>query len=53
MGGLNDREMLRESGIGVAMGNASLLVQQEADLVTKDHNHDGIWHALKELHLID
>ncbi|MBP7952604.1 MAG: HAD family hydrolase [Enterococcus sp.] len=51
--GLNDREMLRESGIGVAMGNASLLVQQEADLVTKDHNHDGIWHALKELHLID
>lgn len=50
--GLNDREMLRESGIGVAMGNASAIVQQEADLVTKDHNSDGIWHALKELKLI-
>ncbi|MHC5268446.1 HAD family hydrolase [Enterococcus sp. LJL98] len=50
--GLNDREMLRESGIGVAMGNASMLVQQEADLVTKDNDNDGIWYALKELNLI-
>lgn len=50
--GLNDREMLRESGIGVAMGNASTIVQQEADIVTKDNDSDGIWHALKELKLI-
>lgn len=50
--GLNDREMLREVGVGVAMGNASEIVQQDADLVTKDNDSDGIWHALKELNLI-
>lgn len=50
--GLNDREMLRESGIGVAMGNASAIVQEDADLITKDNDSDGIWHALKELKLI-
>lgn len=50
--GLNDREMLREAGIGVAMGNALDIVKQEADIVTKDNNNDGIWHALQELKLI-
>lgn len=50
--GLNDREMLREVGMGVAMGNALDIVKQDADIVTKDNNSDGIWHALQELKLI-
>lgn len=50
--GLNDREMLREVGVGVAMGNASEIVKKEADIITKDNNSDGIWHALQDLKLI-
>ncbi|KAF1300908.1 MULTISPECIES: Cof-type HAD-IIB family hydrolase [Enterococcus] len=50
--GLNDREMLRESGLGIAMGNATAEVQAEADFVTASNEQDGIWKALKELHLL-
>ncbi|WP_270346050.1 HAD family hydrolase [Enterococcus thailandicus] len=50
--GLNDREMLRESGIGVAMGNASAEVQATANLVTDTNDQDGIWKALKKLAVI-
>ena len=47
--GQNDREMLRMSGIGVAMGNAVPEVQAEAKMVTDTNDQDGIWKALKEL----
>ncbi|BAO05715.1 MULTISPECIES: HAD family hydrolase [Enterococcus] len=50
--GQNDREMLRMSGIGVAMGNAVPEVQAEAKMVTDTNDQDGIWKALKELALI-
>lgn len=50
--GQNDREMLRMSGIGVAMGNAAPEVQAEAKLVTDTNDQDGIWKALKELAFI-
>ena len=50
--GLNDIEMLKEVGYGVAMGNASQLVKQEADFITKGVDDDGILHGLKELELI-
>lgn len=50
--GLNDEEMIREAGIGVAMGNAKEIVKQQADIVTKDNDHDGIWAALKDLKLV-
>lgn len=50
--GLNDIEMLKAVGYGVAMGNAGQLVKQEADFVTKDVDNDGILHGLKELELI-
>ncbi|MFJ7747267.1 Cof-type HAD-IIB family hydrolase [Peribacillus sp. NPDC097295] len=50
--GLNDIEMLKAVGYGVAMGNAGQLVKQEADYVTKDVDKDGILHGLKELELI-
>ena len=47
--GMNDREMLAASGIGVAMGNATDEVRQYADMITADNNNDGIWKALVEL----
>ncbi|MFV0560677.1 MAG: HAD family hydrolase [Enterococcus sp.] len=50
--GENDREMLRLSGMGVAMGNATLDVQKEAAMVTDTNDKDGIWKALKELEII-
>lgn len=50
--GQNDREMLRESGLGIAMGNAAPEVQAEANYVTDSNVKDGIWNALKKLDLI-
>ena len=50
--GDNDREMLREAGIGVAMGNAAAHVKQEAKMVTDTNDRDGIWKALKELSIL-
>lgn len=38
----NDKDMLEFAGLGVAMGNAKDSIKQIADVVTGDHNHDGI-----------
>ncbi|WP_066066317.1 Cof-type HAD-IIB family hydrolase [Neobacillus soli] len=50
--GLNDLEMLREVGTGVAMGNAVPEAKALADFITSDVSEDGIWNGLKELNLI-
>lgn len=47
--GLNDLEMIRHAGIGVAMGNAKDEVKAVADMVTSKNTEDGIYLALKEL----
>lgn len=49
---MNDAEMLRTAGIGVAMGNAPEQVQSLADLVCDRCECDGIAKALKKLNLI-
>lgn len=49
---LNDLEMLKYVGTGVAMGNGLPEVKNAADLVTADVTKDGIEKALKELALI-
>lgn len=46
---LNDREMLKSAGIGIAMGNAAPEIQAQADLTTRDCDHDGIAHGLKSI----
>lgn len=46
---LNDYDMLENAGIGVAMGNANDTIKNVADVVTEDHNHDGIVIALEKL----
>lgn len=50
--GLNDLEMLKEVGTGVAMGNAVPEAKEQADYITSDVSEDGIWNGLKELELI-
>ena len=45
----NDIPMIREAGMGVAMGNAAEAVKQAADMVTLSNNEDGIAAALEKL----
>lgn len=50
--GLNDIEMLKAAGTGVAMGNAAPELKEHADLVIRDVDDEGIWYGLKQLNLI-
>ena len=45
----NDIPMLREAGMGVAMGNAAEAVMAAANMVTLSNNDDGIAVALEKL----
>ncbi|WP_267920325.1 Cof-type HAD-IIB family hydrolase [Macrococcoides caseolyticum] len=38
----NDKDMLEFAGLGVAMGNANETIKAIADIITDDHNRDGI-----------
>ncbi|API93744.1 phosphatase [Virgibacillus pantothenticus] len=50
--GLNDMEMLKEIGTGVAMGNAIADLKQVADYITDDVDKDGLAKGLKHFALI-
>jgi len=50
--GLNDLEMLKAVGTGVAMGNSVAEAKEIADHITTDVSEDGIWNGLKKLNLI-
>lgn len=45
----NDRELIAECGIGVAMGNASDEIKQIADIITDTHQEDGIAKILEPI----
>ena len=45
---LNDVEMVRGAGFGVAMGNAVEPVREAADWVTADRDHDGVAEAIEQ-----
>ncbi len=47
--GLNDVEMLRGAGVGVAVGNAPHSVRASADLVTSGHAGSGVAEAVSVL----
>ncbi|MDO5026831.1 MAG: HAD family hydrolase [Tissierellia bacterium] len=49
---LNDLEMLKEAGIGIAMGNASDQVKAYSDLVAPHILEDGIYRILEDLDII-
>lgn len=50
--GGNDVEMLKHTGIGVAMENATDETKRAADYVTDHVDEDGIWNALKMYNVI-
>lgn len=50
--GGNDITMLKHTGIGVAMGNASPDVKAVADYITDHTDDDGVWNALQHFGLI-
>jgi len=47
--GLNDLEMLREVGLGIAMGNAPEAVKSVAGWVTSTNNEAGVAQAVRRL----
>lgn len=51
--GLNDIEMLKTVGTGVAMGNAHEAVKLHADIVTERVENNGIAVGLKKVGLLD
>lgn len=51
--GPNDFDMIESADIGVVMGNGRDELKEKADFVTKRIDEDGIYYAMKELHLID
>ncbi len=46
---LNDLAMIREAGIGVAMGNAQEVVREEADWVTENNTNHGVAKAIDQV----
>jgi len=47
--GMNDKEMLTEAGLGIAMGNSWEAVKDCADDNTLSNNEDGVYHYLKNI----
>lgn len=48
----NDYEMIRDCGVGIAMGNASDDAKEVANFITTDILEDGIYNAFKQYNLI-
>lgn len=48
---MNDAEILRSAGLGIAMGNAESRVKELADMVCDSCENDGLAKALDELNL--
>ena len=47
---LNDRDMIENAGIGVAVGNAEPEIKALADMVLqRDHNHDAMEELVDKL----
>lgn len=51
--GGNDVSILRQAGIGVAIGNAGEEARRAADYITTPVDEDGVMNALKHFHVID
>ena len=50
--GGNDTSMIRQAGIGIAMGNAIDELKQQADYVTTTVDEDGILNALRHFGIV-
>ena len=45
----NDRAMLHDAGLSVAMGNASEDIKALCDLITEDNDHNGVGEAIRRI----
>lgn len=45
----NDKEMINQAGLGVAMGNAPKEMRDEAAWVTRSNNQDGVAYMVREI----
>ena len=45
---VDDMEMIKEVGLGVAMGNAPFEVKHAADWITRSQNEQGVAYMVKE-----
>lgn len=50
--GGNDASMIRQAGIGIAMGNAITTLKQQANYITTSVDDNGILHALRHFNVI-
>ncbi|MNN31079.1 Sugar phosphatase YidA [compost metagenome] len=50
---LNDLAAIQAAGLGVAMGNAQIAVQENADYVTASNNDDGIAEVIQKFILTE
>lgn len=48
----NDRELIQQAGLGVAMGNAVSALKEVADYVTSGNNEDGVRHVIDKFVLV-
>ena len=46
---INDKEMIENAGVGVAMGGSTPQITEIADYVTKNNNEDGVAYILEKL----
>jgi Cof subfamily protein (haloacid dehalogenase superfamily) len=45
---VNDLEMIRHAGLGVAMGNATPAIKAVADYITRTNEEDGVAHVVEQ-----
>ena len=50
--GMNDLEMVREAGLGIAVENAVQPVKDVADYITVSNENDGVAKAIEKFALI-
>lgn len=50
---MNDLEMIQACAIGVVMNNGSQELKKYADMICESVDHDGVYHGMKKLGLLD
>ena len=45
---VNDKEMIEEAGLGVAMGNSTQAIKEIADIETTNNNEEGVYKVLEK-----
>ena len=45
---MNDKLMIQNAGIGIAMGQSTPVITEIADFVTSNNNEDGVAKALEK-----